>query len=158
MWLREPFMSAHACCGRKAAAPRRSFWRGASGSVLSGTLLVLMPKCPMCIAAYIAVVTGAGASVLAATYLREGMLVLWVGSLVYLVVRCFLKTGIIQRAEYSIIDSAPRLAPRTCGTRDFAQAQVAPSDGLAGLEAVSSGVSWMVLPSGATTMVRVEPG
>src|ERR1700722_17638503 len=84
MRLREPFMSAHACCSRKAAEPRRSFWKRTSGGVLSGALLVLMPKCPMCIAAYVALVTGMGVSVSTAAYLREGMIGLSIGSLLLL--------------------------------------------------------------------------
>jgi hypothetical protein len=67
-------MSAHACCGRKAAAPRRSFWKRTSGGVLSGAMLVLMPKCPMCLAAYVAVATGMGVSVSMAAYLQKGRL------------------------------------------------------------------------------------
>jgi hypothetical protein len=84
MRLREPFMSAHACCGREAAAPQRTFWKRTSGGVLSGALVVLMPKCPMCIAAYVALATGVGISVSTAAYLREGMIGLSVGSLLLL--------------------------------------------------------------------------
>jgi hypothetical protein len=82
-------MTTHACCGRKAAAARRGFWKRASEGVLPGALLVLMPKCPMCIAAYIALATGVGVSVSTAAYLREGMLVLCLMALGYLALRCF---------------------------------------------------------------------
>jgi hypothetical protein len=90
-------MSTHACCGRKAAAPRRSFWKRTSGGVLSGALLVLMPKCPMCLAAYVAVVTGVGVSVSTAAYLREGMIGLSVGSLLLLAGWSLRQTGFLGR-------------------------------------------------------------
>jgi hypothetical protein len=38
--------------------------------------MVLMPKCPMCVVAYVAIATGAGISVSAAAELRVGVLVL----------------------------------------------------------------------------------
>jgi len=87
------------CCGRKAAVPRRGFWKRASGGVLPGALLVLMPKCPMCVAAYIAFATGVGVSVSTAAYLREGMLVVCVAALGYLAVRCFPGKAILKRAR-----------------------------------------------------------
>ena len=92
-------MSTHVCCGRKAAAPRRGFWKRASGGALSGALLVLMPKCPMCIVAYIALVTGVGVSVSTAAYLREGMLLLCVSALGYLAVKYFSGTTPLKRAR-----------------------------------------------------------
>ncbi|HVW79061.1 MAG TPA: hypothetical protein VHB45_15710 [Alloacidobacterium sp.] len=79
-------MSAHACCRPKAAAGRR-FWRRASGGVLPGVLLILIPKCPMCIAAYITLVTGVGVSVSTAAYLRLGMIGLCIAALVFLAMR-----------------------------------------------------------------------
>jgi hypothetical protein len=75
-------MSALVCCGRKAAATRC-----ASGGIASTALLVLIPKCPMCVAAYIALVTGVGVSVSTAAHLREGMIVLCVAALGYQVVK-----------------------------------------------------------------------
>jgi hypothetical protein len=89
-------MSAHACCGRKA---RRGFWKRASGGVLPGALLVLMPKCPMCVVAYIALVTGVGISVSTAAYLRMGMMVLCIAALGYLALRCFPAKAVLKRAR-----------------------------------------------------------
>jgi membrane protein implicated in regulation of membrane protease activity len=48
------------CCGRRVVA-RRAGW-----SVLSGLVLALAPKCPLCLAAYLSVF-GVGAGVAAAT-------------------------------------------------------------------------------------------
>lgn len=52
-----------------------STWRGVrvSGVVLPGVLMALVPKCPMCVAAYLAI-AGVGISVSAATWLRWGLL------------------------------------------------------------------------------------
>lgn len=92
-------MSAHVCCGRKAAAVQRGFWRRASGGAFSGALLVLMPKCPMCIAAYIALATGVGVSVSTAVYLRQGMLVLCVGALGYVATRWLRNAAVLKRVR-----------------------------------------------------------
>jgi len=47
------------CCNVQAGRRlQRSWWHGTSGCVGSGILLVLLPKCPMCIAAYLTLWTG----------------------------------------------------------------------------------------------------
>lgn len=73
-----------ACC---TAATKRSWWRDTSGCVGSGALLALLPKCPLCIAAYLTLWTGAGAAMSIAMHLRPALEILFAASALFLVVR-----------------------------------------------------------------------
>ena len=66
---------------------RRRWWSGASGCVGSGALLVLLPKCPMCIAAYFALWMGAGAAMPIAMRMRPLLEVVFVASVGLLILR-----------------------------------------------------------------------
>jgi hypothetical protein len=55
--------------------------------VLPGAALVLMPKCPACVATYIALWSGIGLSLSEATYLRWVLLIICASSLLFLIVR-----------------------------------------------------------------------
>jgi hypothetical protein len=53
--------------------------------VLTGTILVLVPKCPACLAAHVTLWTGLGLSLSTATYVRWVLLFLCAASLLFLI-------------------------------------------------------------------------
>ena len=76
------------CCNVQMGRRSQPGWRrGAGGCVGSGALLVLLPKCPLCIAAYLTLWTGASAAVSIATHLRPMLSILFSASALLLVVR-----------------------------------------------------------------------
>src|ERR1700736_141697 len=104
---RKPASSSHGerkpgmmnCCkvqtGRR---PQHGWWQGASGFVGSGALLVLLPKCPMCIAAYLTLWTGASLAMPVATHLRPVLAILFLASALLLAIRW---VGVRTRSDNS---------------------------------------------------------
>jgi hypothetical protein len=88
----------HDCCeigsrdgGDKTSPTLLRRCSGIAEWLVPGALLALLPKCPLCLIAYVALATGVGLSVSTAIYLRVGLGVLCVGSLMFLVVRRLLR-------------------------------------------------------------------
>jgi hypothetical protein len=54
-----------------------------------GTVLALLPKCPACVAGYVALATGLGISAAAASVLRGGAIVLCVAMLIFVACKTF---------------------------------------------------------------------
>jgi hypothetical protein len=65
----------------------RSCCRQASRWIAPSVGLVLIPKCPMCVAAYVTMLTGISISVAAASWVRLGMIVLCIAALVVVLTR-----------------------------------------------------------------------
>src|SRR5262249_47654880 len=80
-------MKTNQCCGNsRTPRPGRRFVEVAEW-ILPSAILALIPKCPMCLAAYIALWTGIGLSLSAAIYLRAALLVVSIGLILFLAVR-----------------------------------------------------------------------
>lgn len=60
---------------------------GVAGWIVPSVVLAVMPKCPACVAAYIALATGIGISFTSAAYVRAGLMTVSVAMLAYMVVR-----------------------------------------------------------------------
>ena len=78
----------------------RRWWQGTSGCVGSGAMLVLLPKCPLCLAAYLTLWTGASVAMPVATHLRPMAAILFLASALLLgfrwLVECRRKTLLMK--------------------------------------------------------------
>lgn len=89
-------MNSLHCCRRESPTGdhmrEQNTWlrraRGIAELVLPGALLALLPKCPMCLAAYVAFCTGFTLSGSSAHILMRSLTVLCIGTLALCVLRC----------------------------------------------------------------------
>lgn len=106
-----------ACCrssfSRQPAAPSENqnvsvsigWWRRVTRFctwIAPGAILALMPKCPACLAAYIALGTGIGLSLPTAENLRAGAIALSVALLGVLALRVALRFCAVQFARFDL--------------------------------------------------------
>ena len=88
-------MNTHQCCkfatgiGDNARPPASRLWRGGeiAGWIVPSAALALLPKCPVCVVAYVALFSGVGISVSTAAYLRVSLLILCLAALLLLSLR-----------------------------------------------------------------------
>jgi hypothetical protein len=91
-------VNTHGCCEmregeRTGGSLLRSLFRWVAKSAVPGAVLVLMPKCPMCVVAYVALVSGVGISVSLAARLRVMVLVLCGVVLIYFAATALWRKG-----------------------------------------------------------------
>ena len=92
-------MNAHRCCQRAALAGgegrRRGSWlrraRESAGLIVPGTILALLPKCPLCLAAYVALGTGFSLSYSSAHLLMRTLTALCFSTLAFCAVSRMVK-------------------------------------------------------------------
>jgi hypothetical protein len=89
-------MSASTCGCTHPARPTTLARRCATATswALPTAVLALLPKCPMCVAAYVAAFTGASISIPAASHLRTAAIAVCVASLLFLILR---KVPVLRR-------------------------------------------------------------
>jgi hypothetical protein len=86
--------------------PRRLFHRAWQSTqwLFTATVLALIPKCPFCVMAYVALFTGVGISVSTARWIQILMLTLCLSSLAYLAVKFWRKRAGVQGRVISSSD------------------------------------------------------
>jgi tRNA(Arg) A34 adenosine deaminase TadA len=88
-------MNSPLCCQRKLRAENEARHTGpvvrrareAAGWILPGALLALLPKCPMCLAAYVALCTGFTISGSSAHIVMRALTALCIGTLALCIIR-----------------------------------------------------------------------
>ena len=93
-------MSAQCCAGRVS---------GFTASILPGTLLALLPKCPLCLAAWLTFATAITFSEAGAVRLIGTIVVLWIAGLAW-ALKYFagLSRNALAKKKQREIDSEPR--------------------------------------------------
>lgn len=74
----------------------------------TGIMFAVMPKCPMCLAAYVTIGTGIGLSFSTAWYLQLGLTALCMGSLLFLTVR------LLRRSVRLLREDKRKMTPVPC--------------------------------------------
>jgi hypothetical protein len=73
-------MTGQCCVGGPASRRLARRLSTAAASILPGAVLVLLPKCPLCLAAWLTVATGVGFPAAGVVWVRGSVVMLWVAA------------------------------------------------------------------------------
>ena len=73
-------MTGQCCIARPASHRLSRRLSSSAASILPAAVLVLLPKCPLCLAAWLTVATGIGFSPAGAAWLRGSLVVFWIAA------------------------------------------------------------------------------
>ena len=82
--------------GDNPSRPAARWWhRGGeiAGWIIPGAILILLPKCPVCLAMDVALISGAGISIASASKLRISLLVLCLAALLCVALKHLCRLG-----------------------------------------------------------------
>jgi hypothetical protein len=99
-----------ACCDAAISERKSPTWlrtvREILAWILPGAILVLVPKCPACLAAHVTLWAGLGLSYSAATYLRWALLLICTASLLFLIAKAIgCRLSALSRQPNRLADS-----------------------------------------------------
>ena len=79
----------HSCahCGPDLRGPQKRI--GIFAALVPGSLIVFLPKCPLCVAAYVATLTGVGVSVATISHVKFVLILLCAVSMLYLLAQFY---------------------------------------------------------------------
>src|SRR3954451_20137663 len=96
-------MAGQCCMGGRPSRRLARRLSTAAASVLPGAVLVLLPKCPLCLAAWLTVVTGGGFTAVSAAWVREIVVILW-GTAVVLAAARIVRRRAFEREPARSVD------------------------------------------------------
>jgi hypothetical protein len=91
-------MTGRCCVAGRAPHPLARPLSKATASILPAAFVVLLPKCPLCLAAWLTVATGVSFSATGARWVCGSIVLLWVGALTAMIWRrLFLRPAFLRR-------------------------------------------------------------
>jgi hypothetical protein len=76
-------MTPQCCTGERPSRRLARRLSAAGASLLPGAVVVLLPKCPICLAAWLTVISGTAVSAAGAARMRGLIVVMWVAVVAY---------------------------------------------------------------------------